>query len=57
MLMLKNWNYKMHNTDLLNLDENKLDYKEESSVKEKVFRNTQIRGIHEMGEMKRAQEL
>ena len=30
---------------------------EELSVKENVLRNTQIRNVHEMGEMKRAQEL
>ena len=30
---------------------------EELSTKEKAFRETQIRSIHEMGEMKRAQEL
>ena len=30
---------------------------EELSMKEKVLRETQIRNIHEMGEMKRAQEL
>ena len=29
---------------------------EESSMKEKVLRNSQIRNLHEMGEMKRAQE-
>ena len=26
-LMLKDWNYKTHNTDLLNLNENKFVYK------------------------------
>ena len=30
---------------------------EELSMKEKVLRNTQIRSVHEMGEMKKAQEL
>ena len=30
---------------------------EELSMKEKALRETQIRNIHEMGEMKRAQEL
>ena len=30
---------------------------EELSMKEKVLRDTQIRNTHEMGEMKRAQEL
>ena len=30
---------------------------EEFSMKEKVLRDTQIRSLHEMGEVKRAQEL
>ena len=30
---------------------------DESSMKEKVLRDTQIRSMHEMGEMKRTQEL
>ena len=30
---------------------------EELSMKEKVFGDTQLRSMHEMGEMKRAQEL
>ena len=30
---------------------------EELSMKEKVLRDTQIRNFHEMGDMKRAQEL
>ena len=34
-----------------------LRMQEELSVKEKALRETQIRNIHEMGEMKRAQEL
>ena len=41
----------------LNLDENKFVYKKKLSVKEKVLRDTQIRSMYEMGEMKRAQEL
>ena len=40
--------------DMLNLEEN---LQEELSLKEKVLRDTQIRSMHEMGEMKRAQEL
>ena len=47
----------MHNSDILNLDENKFAHKKELSMKEKVLRDTQIRSMHEMGEMKRAQEL
>ena len=52
----KDWRYRTHNTDLLNLDENKFDYKKILSMKEKVLRDTQVRNMHEMGEMKRAQE-
>ena len=48
--MLKDWNYRTHNTDILSLDENKYVYR-------KVLRDTQIRSMDEMGEMKRAQEL
>ena len=43
-------------TDSLNLDENKFDYKKNLSMKEKALPDTQIRSMHEMGEMKRAQE-
>ena len=39
------------NTDMLSVDENNLNYKK------KALRETQIRNTHEMGEMKRAQEL
>ena len=49
--MLKEWNYRTHNTDMLNLEGNKLDYKKND------LRDTQIRNMHETGEMKRAQEL
>ena len=51
--MLKDWHYRTHNKDLLNLEENKFDNTEELSMKAKVLRNTQIRSMHEMG----AQEL
>ena len=50
-LMLKEWNYRTHNTDMLNLEGNKLDYKKND------LRDTQIRNMHETGEMKRDQEL
>ena len=56
-LMLKDWNYGTHNTVFLNLDENKFVLQEELSLKEKILRDTQIRSMHEMEEMKRAQEL
>ena len=54
--MLKDWNYKVLNTDTLNLDEH-VRLQEEQSMKEKVLRDTQIRNVHESGEMKRAEEL
>ena len=44
--MLNDWNWRTRVTDTLNLDENKYDNKK-----------TQIRSMHERGEMKRAQEL
>ena len=50
-LALKDRNYRTHNTDILNLDENKFVYEKKLSVKEKVLRDTQIRSMHEMGEM------
>ena len=56
-LMLKDWNYRTLNTDLLSLDENKFVYKKNYPMKEKVLRDTQIRTMHKMGDMKRAQEL
>ena len=52
----KDWHYKTHNTDLLNLDENKFDYKQNYLWK-KVLRHTQIRNMYEMEEIKRAHEL
>ena len=52
----KDWRYRTHKKDLLNPDENKFDYKK-TCLWKKVLRTTQIPSIHEMGEMKRAQEL
>ena len=49
--MVKDLNYRTHNTDIWSLDENKF------VQKENVFRDTQIPSMHEMGEVKRAQEL
>ena len=48
-------NHARSDTDLLNLDENMFGYKKNFLWK-KVIRNTQIRNMHEMGEMKRAKE-
>ena len=53
----KDWHYRTHNTDMLNLDENNFVYKKNNLWKEKVLRDTQIRSMHEIGKMKRAQEL
>ena len=41
---------------MLNLDEKQVRLQEELSMEEKVLRDTRIRSMHEMGEMKRAQE-
>ena len=40
-----------------NLEESKFDCKKNYVIKEKAFRDTQIRSMHETGELKRAQEL
>ena len=45
--MLKDWKWRTPITDILNLEENNVD----------LLRDTQIRNMHEMGEMKRGQEL
>ena len=51
--MLEDWNNRTLNTDILNLD---VRLQDELSMKEMVLRDTQIRSMHELGEMKRAQE-
>ena len=51
-LMINDGKYRTPITDMLNLEENNLDYKK-NCLSEKVLRDTQIRNIHEMGEMKR----
>ena len=55
--MLSDWNWKTPITDMWNLEESKFDYKKNWYMKEKVFRDTQVRNIHEMEELRRAQEL
>ena len=56
--MLKDWNCRTPITDKLIHEEINLTYKKkEFSMKEKALPETQIRNIHEIGEMKRAQEL
>ena len=51
----KTWHHSTYKTNLLNLVENKLDYKKNCLWKEKALRDTQIRSKHELGKMKRAQ--
>ena len=46
MLMFKDWNYKTHNTDTLNI-----------STRTRALRDTQIRSVHKVGEMKKAHKL
>ena len=55
--MLKDWNWRTPITDTLNLDENKCGLQVDLGMKEKALPETQIRSMHEMEEMKRAQEL
>ena len=55
-LMLKDWNHRTLIMDTLNLEENNR-LQEELAMKEKLLRDTQMRNIQELGEMKRAQEL
>ena len=57
MIMLTDWNYKMHNTNTFESRREQVRLQEELSLKEEVLRGTQIRSMHEMGEMKRAQKL
>ena len=54
-IMLSDWNCITSITDLWNLEESKYDYKKNYLWRKKVLRHTQIRHIHEMGEMKGAQ--
>ena len=55
--MLKNWNFRTLNTDFFESRREQVRLQEELSMKEKVLRDTQIRSMREMGEMKRAREL
>ena len=52
LLVLKDWNCRTLIKDLLNLEE-KVDYKKKKKFSELLKSET----LHEMGEMKRAQEL
>ena len=55
--MLKDCNNRTLNTDFFGSRREQVRVQEESSMKAKVLQETQIRSMHEMGEMKRAQEL
>ena len=55
--MLKDWNYMTQNMDMLNLDENKFVYKKNCQLRKKCSETDRSEAMHEMGEMKRAQEL
>ena len=55
--MLKDWNWRTPIAEKIETRREQSRPQEELSMKEKVLRETQIRNIHEMGEMKRAQEL
>ena len=52
----KDWRYRTHNTGFVESRREQVRLQEEVSMQEKVLRNAQIRNMHEMGEMKRAQE-
>ena len=49
--------YKRQQYGFVESGREQVQLQEELSMKEKVLRNTQIRNMHEMGEIKRAQEL
>ena len=51
----KDWRCRTHNTDLLSPDEKNFYYKK-IVYEGTVFRNIRIRNMHDMGEIKRAQE-
>ena len=57
MLLLKDWILQDAQDGCIESRREQDRLQEELSMKEKVLRNTQIRSVHEMGEMKRAQEL
>ena len=56
-LMFKDWNWRTPITDILKLEEKQSRHQEELSMKEKRVSRDSDTNIHEMGEMKRAQEL
>ena len=57
-LMLKDWNWRTPITEFFESRKEQSRLQEELSMKDrKALREAQIRNIHEMGQMKRAQEL
>ena len=54
-LVLSDWHCRTPITDVSNLEESKFDYKRNLLCKKKALRDIQIRSMHEMEEMKRAQ--
>ena len=55
--MLKDWKFEETHHGYVESRREQVRLQEEFAMKEKAIRVTQIRSIHEMGEMKRAQEL
>ena len=47
----------MHIADMKNPEREQVPLEEELLIREKALQDTRIRSIHEMGELKRAQEL
>ena len=50
--MLRDWNYRTPNTDFFESRREQVHVQEELSMKGKVLRDTKIRSMHELGEMK-----
>ena len=55
--MLSDWNWEDAHLGYVESRREQVRQQEELVMKEKALRDTQIRSIHEMGELKRAQEL
>ena len=56
-LVLSDWNWRTPILDMQILEGSKFDYKKNWSWKTEHFETLKIRSIHEIGELKRAQEL
>ena len=55
--MLKDWNWGTAHDGYTETRREQARLQEEKFMKEKVLRDAQIRNVHELGDMKRAQEL